>query len=55
MQFERDVLPLGLNPLQAMRRWHTSYSDGTSYRDKPYEVEAHSYESWNTSVQALAR
>lgn len=44
MQFERDVLSRKLPPRAALRLWHTSYADGTSYVNKPYEVEARRHE-----------
>lgn len=54
MQFERDVLPLGLDGRGSMRAWNTMYRDGTTYTDKRYEVEARSFEPFNDDL-SLAR
>lgn len=54
MQFERDAWRPGLDVFTIRRTWHTAYRDGTTYRRKPYEVEARSYEPHNDEI-ALAR
>lgn len=54
MQFERDALTRSSDPFTVRRAWHAAYRDGTTYRHKPYEVEARSYEHHNAEI-ALAR
>lgn len=54
MQFERDARPGRQRPEAVLRAWKTAYCDGTAYDRKPHEVEARSYEGFN-SESPLAR
>lgn len=50
LQFERDIIALGLNHRESLTRWNKAYRDGTSYRNKPYEIEARSFEQHNVEI-----
>lgn len=54
MQFERDSFRPGLAPNEVRTRHNSRYRDGTSYHQKPAEVEANSYMDYNSEIP-LAR